>query len=78
MVYEFAQAKTPNPVTLRLYRTFNEVEQPASQFVFRVNKLANLALFLKQMVANEIRSCQKHRKHLKMNLLATKNYLFLA
>lgn len=25
----------PNPVTLRPYRTFNEVEQPASAFVFR-------------------------------------------
>ena len=44
-VASLAQAKTPNPVTLRPYRTFNEVEQPASQFVFRVNKLANLALF---------------------------------
>ena len=40
-----AQAKTPNPVTLRPYRTFNEVEQPASQFIFRINKMANLALF---------------------------------
>ena len=44
-VASLAHAKTPNPVTLRPYRTFNEVEQPASQFVFRVNKLANLALF---------------------------------
>jgi len=26
----------PNPVTLRPYRTFSEVEQPASQFVFRM------------------------------------------
>ena len=44
-VASLAQAKTPNPVTLRPYRTFNEVEQPASRFVFRVNKSANLALF---------------------------------
>lgn len=44
-VASLAQAKTPNPVTLRPYRTFNEVEQPASQFVFRINKSANLALF---------------------------------
>ena len=44
-VASLAHAKTPNPVTLRPYRTFNEVEQPASQFVFRVNKSANLALF---------------------------------
>ena len=44
-VASLAQAKTPNPVTLRPYRTFNEVEQPTSQFVFRINKSANLALF---------------------------------
>lgn len=28
----------PNPVTLRPYRTFTEVEQPASKFVFRVRQ----------------------------------------
>lgn len=31
-------AKVPNPVTLRPYRTFNEVEQPSSQFVFRMKE----------------------------------------
>lgn len=35
----------PNPVTLRPYRTFSEVEQPASQFVFRVNKDLEFGLF---------------------------------
>ena len=44
-VASFAQAKTPNPVSLRPYRTFNEVEQPTSQFIFRINKSADLALF---------------------------------
>lgn len=29
-------SKVPNPVTLRPYRTFPEVEQPAGQFVFRL------------------------------------------
>ncbi len=28
----------PNPVTLRPYRTFQEIEQPASKFVFRMKK----------------------------------------
>lgn len=28
----------PNPVTLRPYRTFNEVDQPASQFIFRMQE----------------------------------------
>lgn len=31
-------ATIPNPVTLRPYRTFNEVEQPTSQFVFRMQE----------------------------------------
>lgn len=32
------QTILPNPVTLRPYRTFTEVEQPASQFVFRAKE----------------------------------------
>lgn len=40
-----AKAKAPNPVTLRPYRTFSEVEQPSSEFIFRINQLANMALF---------------------------------
>ena len=31
-----ADAIVPNPVQLRPYRTFQEVEQPESEFVFRV------------------------------------------
>lgn len=34
----------PNPVTLRPYRTFNEVEQPASSFVFRAQEGPKFAL----------------------------------
>ena len=34
----------PNPVTLRPYRTFNEVEQPASSFVFRARTGPEFAL----------------------------------
>lgn len=33
-----ADAIVPNPVTLIPYRTFQEVEQPESQFVFRIGK----------------------------------------
>ncbi len=32
-------------VSERPYRTFSEVEQPASLFVFRIDKQANMALF---------------------------------
>ena len=34
----------PNPVTLRPYRTFTEVEQPASNFVFRAKEGPRFAL----------------------------------
>ncbi|HEN3143877.1 TPA: hypothetical protein U4W96_000179 [Streptococcus agalactiae] len=44
-VASVAQAKMPNPVNLRPYRTFAEVEQPLSQFVFRIDEHANLGLF---------------------------------
>ena len=44
-VASLAKGKTPNPVTLRPYRTFSEIEQPASLFVFRIDKQANMALF---------------------------------
>jgi hypothetical protein len=30
------QVKVPNPVTLRPYRTFMEIEQPGSSYVFRL------------------------------------------
>lgn len=35
------QVNVPNPVTLAPYRTFNEIEQPESNFVFRVRKGAS-------------------------------------
>lgn len=37
--------KVPNPVLLRPYRTFNEVQQPASRFVFRAKSGGEFALF---------------------------------
>lgn len=44
-VSSLAQAKTPNPVTLKPYRTFFEVDQPESKFVFRINDAPGCALF---------------------------------
>lgn len=44
-VSSLAQAKTPNPVTLKPYRTFFEVDQPESKFVFRINDNPGCALF---------------------------------
>lgn len=39
------QAEVPSPVELRPYRTFLEVEQPASPFVFRIDEDGGCALF---------------------------------
>ncbi|MEM5644707.1 hypothetical protein AAHH72_05380 [Bacillus cereus] len=39
------QAKVPNPVELMPYRTFVEVEQPESRFVFRMREGARCGLF---------------------------------
>lgn len=40
-----AEGKVPSPATLRPYRTFLEVEQPESQFIFRINDRGECALF---------------------------------
>ncbi|MED2748846.1 hypothetical protein P4307_32370, partial [Brevibacillus porteri] len=37
--------KVPNPVLLKPYRTFVEVEQPESNFIFRMRKGPECALF---------------------------------
>jgi len=37
--------KVPNPVELAPYRTFTEVEQPISKFIFRISGGPNMALF---------------------------------
>lgn len=38
-------ARVPNPVSLRPYRTFLEIEQPESKFVFRMRDGGSCALF---------------------------------
>lgn len=44
-VAKVADVVVPNPVTLAPYRTFLEVEQPASKFIFRIREGGQLALF---------------------------------
>ncbi len=44
-VASIGKGKVPNPVTLKPYRTFAEVDQPASQFIFRVREGMQAALF---------------------------------
>ncbi|WP_265478596.1 hypothetical protein [Lactiplantibacillus plantarum] len=40
-----AEAKVPNPVLLKPYRTFTEVDQPESHFIFRIDSDMEAALF---------------------------------
>ena len=77
-VASLAQAKTPNPVTLRPYRTFNEVEQPASQFVFRINKSANLALFEADGGKWKLEAVENISDYLKNELASNKKITILA
>lgn len=77
-VASLAQAKTPNPVTLRPYRTFNEVEQPASQFVFRINKLANLSLFEADGGKWKLEAVESIANYLKNELASNKKITILA
>lgn len=39
------EGKVPSPANLQPYRTFLEVPQPESQFIFRINERGNCALF---------------------------------
>lgn len=39
------KAEVPSPADLRPYRTFLEVDQPSSPFIFRINKRGDCALF---------------------------------
>lgn len=77
-VASLAQAKTPNPVTLRPYRTFNEVEQPASQFIFRINKLANLALFEADGGKWKLEAVESIANYLKNELASNEKITILA
>lgn len=44
-VASVGEAKVPNPVILKPYRTFREIEQPESKFIFRMREGGRCALF---------------------------------
>lgn len=77
-VASVTKAKAPNPVTLRPYRTFAEVEQPASQFIFRVNKLADMALFEADGGAWRLEAINNIATYLKKALAGQDNITILA
>lgn len=63
-----ATAKVPNPVVLRPYRTFTEVEQPASDFVLRLKDGPRCALFEADGGAWELEAMKNVQEYLKENI----------
>lgn len=72
------KALTPNPVTLQPYRTFQEVTQPASNFIFRLNKQGALALFEADGGAWRIDAMQNTANYLRDKLMQFENVTVLA
>lgn len=77
-VASLAKATAPNPVTLRPYRTFTEVAQPSSQFVLRINKEAELALFEADGGKWKLEAIKNIADYLKTGLKGKDNITILA
>lgn len=77
-VASLAKAKAPNPVKLAPYRTFLEVEQPASNFVLRLNSNADLALFEADGGFWKLQAVRLIKEYLSDNLKDFKNVFVLA
>lgn len=60
--------KVPNPVVLRPYRTFLEIEQPCSKFIFRMKEGGSCALFEADGGMWEIEAKQSIKYYLEENL----------
>lgn len=73
-----AKAKAPNPVTLAPYRTFLEVEQPASDFILRLDNNANLALFEADGGFWRLQAVRLVKEYLSNNLKDIENVIVLA
>jgi hypothetical protein len=58
----------PNPVVLKPYRTFVEIEQPASEFVFRMQSGPRCALFEADGGAWKLEAIENISKHLVSSL----------
>lgn len=58
----------PNPVRLAPYRTFPEIEQPESDFIFRMKEGPNMALFEADGGAWRIEAMQRTKEYLEEKL----------
>lgn len=62
------KGKIPNPVTLKPFRTFVEITQPASEFVLRLSEGLEVGLFEADGGAWEINAMHSIKKHLNEEL----------
>ncbi|WP_125764461.1 hypothetical protein [Companilactobacillus hulinensis] len=67
-VASVSKVKVPNPVTLAPYRTFIEVAQPESKFVFRMREGMCAAIFEADGGAWKNKAMQNISEYLKLNL----------
>lgn len=67
-VASVADVKVPNPVSLAPYRTFLEVEQPISKFIFRMRSGMQSAIFEADGGMWKIEATQKVKKYLEDEL----------
>lgn len=65
----------PNPVTLKPYRTFKEIDQPESKFIFRVDDNGNCGLFEADGGAWKLDAINTIKEFLKENIEAEINIL---
>lgn len=62
------EAKIPNPVTLQPFRTFVEVRQPASDFILRIRKGPEAALFEADGAAWQLNAMHSIKEYLQEQL----------
>lgn len=77
-VASVGQAVVPNPVTLAPYRTFPEVEQPESKFIFRMKEGPSAALFEADGGAWRNKAIQNIKEYLQQALKDTHNIEIIA
>lgn len=77
-VASLSKARTPNPVSLKPYRTFVEVDQPESNFVFRISNEPACALFEADGGIWRIEAINNIRLYLEKELAELKNVTIIA
>lgn len=67
-VASVSEVKVPNPVVLSPYRTFQEISQPASTFIFRMREGMRSALFEADNAAWQVDAKQYIKEYLQKNI----------